>query len=248
MAFFPLSFLRSFAYAGTSVVLFAVVGALITLPAALGMLGPRINALRVRRNVGTAARGHPVGPSRDRDHAASVARGARQHRAPARCWPGRPSASGSASSTSAPCRPRTLPSSRPTSCAPTTPPSAGPHRRHGSAPVPVRRRGRLRRGALRRAGASTRSWRRPACTSAAPASATRSRRSTRPPPASSDIVASSSVRSRSPEGEASSPRASRAGPPRGVVVGGLAAELHGLPARHRPHAPLGPRVDPRQRR
>ena len=57
MWFFPLSFLRSFAYAGTSVVFFAVLGALITLPAALGMLGPRINALRVRKNVGKGHEG-----------------------------------------------------------------------------------------------------------------------------------------------------------------------------------------------
>jgi RND superfamily putative drug exporter len=57
MVFFPLSFLRSFAYAGTSVVFFAVLGALITLPAALAMLGPRINSLRIRRNVGRSHEG-----------------------------------------------------------------------------------------------------------------------------------------------------------------------------------------------
>jgi putative drug exporter of the RND superfamily len=56
-ALFPLSFLRSFAYAGVTVVTLAVVGALVTLPAALAMLGPRINALRVRRNVGTSHEG-----------------------------------------------------------------------------------------------------------------------------------------------------------------------------------------------
>ncbi len=57
LAFFPLPFLRSFAYAGTSVVLFAVLGALITLPAALAMLGPRIDSLRIRRNLGRAHEG-----------------------------------------------------------------------------------------------------------------------------------------------------------------------------------------------
>ena len=57
MGLFPLSFLRSFAYAGTSVVFFAVLGALITLPAALAMLGQRINSLRIRRNVGRAHEG-----------------------------------------------------------------------------------------------------------------------------------------------------------------------------------------------
>lgn len=57
MAFFPLPFLRSFAYAGTTVVFFAVLGALITLPAALALLGPRINSVRIRRNVGRAHEG-----------------------------------------------------------------------------------------------------------------------------------------------------------------------------------------------
>jgi RND superfamily putative drug exporter len=57
MAFFPLYFLRSFAYAGISVVLFAVLGALVTLPAALSLLGPRINALPIRRNAGRAHEG-----------------------------------------------------------------------------------------------------------------------------------------------------------------------------------------------
>jgi RND superfamily putative drug exporter len=57
LGLFPLSFLRSFAYAGTSVVLFAVLGTLVTLPAALAMLGPRINSLRVRKNVGRAHEG-----------------------------------------------------------------------------------------------------------------------------------------------------------------------------------------------
>ena len=57
MLFFPQYFLRSFAFAGISAVAFAVVGAIITLPAALGMLGPRINALRIRRGVGRAHEG-----------------------------------------------------------------------------------------------------------------------------------------------------------------------------------------------
>ncbi len=57
MLFFPQYFLRSFAFAGISAVAFAVLGALITLPAALGMLGPRVNALRVRRGVGRAPEG-----------------------------------------------------------------------------------------------------------------------------------------------------------------------------------------------
>nr|WP_202487143.1 MMPL family transporter [Streptomyces sp. SID8354] len=46
---FPLYFLRSFAYAGVAVVTLAAFAALVVLPAALGLLGPRIDALDVRR-------------------------------------------------------------------------------------------------------------------------------------------------------------------------------------------------------
>jgi len=46
---FPLYFLRSFAYAGIASVLFALVGALVVLPAILAALGPRIDALDLRR-------------------------------------------------------------------------------------------------------------------------------------------------------------------------------------------------------
>jgi RND superfamily putative drug exporter len=45
---FPVYFLRSFAYAGISVVALATVGALIVLPALLNVLGYRVNALPVR--------------------------------------------------------------------------------------------------------------------------------------------------------------------------------------------------------
>jgi RND superfamily putative drug exporter len=44
---FPVYFLRSFAYAGISVVFLATVGALVVLPAVLVVLGPRINAWKV---------------------------------------------------------------------------------------------------------------------------------------------------------------------------------------------------------
>ncbi len=44
---FPVYFLRSFAYAGISVVLLAAVGALVVLPALLSLLGLRVNALPV---------------------------------------------------------------------------------------------------------------------------------------------------------------------------------------------------------
>ncbi|WP_328993167.1 MMPL family transporter [Kribbella sp. NBC_01245] len=44
---FPLFFLRSFAYAGIGVILIAMAGALVVLPAILAVLGHRVNALRL---------------------------------------------------------------------------------------------------------------------------------------------------------------------------------------------------------
>ncbi|MBT2447606.1 MMPL family transporter [Streptomyces sp. ISL-43] len=49
MLFFPMYFLRSFAYAGVAVVLLAAAAALIVLPAALVLLGNRVNSLDMRR-------------------------------------------------------------------------------------------------------------------------------------------------------------------------------------------------------
>lgn len=49
MIVFPQSFLRSFAYAGVAVCLMAVLGALVPLPAALRILGRRIDKFKVRR-------------------------------------------------------------------------------------------------------------------------------------------------------------------------------------------------------
>ncbi|MFJ8018478.1 MMPL family transporter [Streptomyces sp. NPDC096339] len=49
MAFFPMSFLRSFAYAGVAVVLLAAAAALLLLPAALILLGERVNSFDLRR-------------------------------------------------------------------------------------------------------------------------------------------------------------------------------------------------------
>ncbi|MFF0447475.1 MMPL family transporter [Streptomyces sp. NPDC004609] len=62
MLVFPQYFLRSFAYAGIAVVLLAAAAALVLLPAALMLLGPRVNALDVRalfrrRGRGQAAAG-----------------------------------------------------------------------------------------------------------------------------------------------------------------------------------------------
>jgi RND superfamily putative drug exporter len=45
---FPVYFLRSFAYAGISVVIVATLSALVVLPSLLTVLGPRVNALAVR--------------------------------------------------------------------------------------------------------------------------------------------------------------------------------------------------------
>ena len=56
---FPLTFLRSFAYAGVGVVAFAMVASIVVLPAALAALGPRIDRWTVyRRRVGR----HAVNP------------------------------------------------------------------------------------------------------------------------------------------------------------------------------------------
>ena len=52
---FPLYFLRSFAYAGVAVVLMAAAGSLLTLPAVLAAVGPRINAWSLRRRPPAAA-------------------------------------------------------------------------------------------------------------------------------------------------------------------------------------------------
>jgi RND superfamily putative drug exporter len=48
---FPLFFLRSFAYAGIAAVFFAVIGALVVLPAMLAVLGDKVNALDLRRPI-----------------------------------------------------------------------------------------------------------------------------------------------------------------------------------------------------
>ena len=56
MLVFPLYFLRSFAYAGIGVVLVAMLAAVVSLPALLAVLGPRVNAGRLRRRpVGSAS-------------------------------------------------------------------------------------------------------------------------------------------------------------------------------------------------
>ena len=49
MVFFPMHFLQSFAYAGVATVAFAALAAIVVTPAAIMVLGDRIDALDVRR-------------------------------------------------------------------------------------------------------------------------------------------------------------------------------------------------------
>lgn len=65
MLFFPMYFLRSFAYAGVAVVLLAAAAALILLPAALVLLGDRVNSSTCAGCGGGAGRRRPQpGPRR----------------------------------------------------------------------------------------------------------------------------------------------------------------------------------------
>lgn len=64
MVFFPMYFLQSFAYAGVAVVAFAVVAAIVVTPAAIVLLGDRLDSMDVRR-LGRRLTGRPAPP----DHA-----------------------------------------------------------------------------------------------------------------------------------------------------------------------------------
>lgn len=66
MLFFPMYFLRSFAYAGVAVVLLAAAAALILLPAALVLLGERVNSFDLRGCGAGAAGRERSGPGRGR--------------------------------------------------------------------------------------------------------------------------------------------------------------------------------------
>jgi RND superfamily putative drug exporter len=67
MALFPMYFLKSFAYAGVSVVAFAAGAALVVTPAVITLLGPRLDALDVRRLLRRALhRPEPVSPPVER--------------------------------------------------------------------------------------------------------------------------------------------------------------------------------------
>src|SRR5918994_1994077 len=60
---FPMYFLRSFAYAGIAVVLLAMVASIVTLPAMLAVVGPRIDSRRARRAALPAAGAVTVAPA-----------------------------------------------------------------------------------------------------------------------------------------------------------------------------------------
>ena len=49
MVLFPMYFLKSFAYAGIGVVAFAAIAAIVVTPAAIMLLGDRLDSLDVRR-------------------------------------------------------------------------------------------------------------------------------------------------------------------------------------------------------
>ena len=92
MVLFPMYFLKSFAYAGIAVVAFAAVAAIVVAPAAIVLLGDRLDSLDVRRLVGRSRqagsgaqagradllvpldeiRYAPVDSDRRRDHRAAV--------------------------------------------------------------------------------------------------------------------------------------------------------------------------------
>ncbi|TGD85180.1 MMPL family transporter [Mycolicibacterium sp. CH28] len=64
MALFPMYFLKSFAYAGVAVVSFAAIAALVVTPAAIVVLGPRLDALDLRRLGTRRSRQRTSSPSR----------------------------------------------------------------------------------------------------------------------------------------------------------------------------------------
>ncbi|MFE9773063.1 MMPL family transporter [Streptomyces sp. NPDC005931] len=79
MLLFPQYFLRSFAYAGMAVVLLAAAAALVLLPAALVLLGRRVNSLDLRR---LFRRGRPARPATEEGAAWGRTAGLVMRRAP----------------------------------------------------------------------------------------------------------------------------------------------------------------------
>ena len=116
---FPEVFLKSMALGGMAAILVAMISALTVLPAILAMLGPRINALRVRNpwrrtcRDGTLAGGRSedrrVGSPGAERHATASALCAGGGRSSSPCWRHRCCTCGSAASTSGCSRPATRP-------------------------------------------------------------------------------------------------------------------------------------------
>ena len=75
MVLFPMHFLQSFAYAGVATVAFAAVAAIVVTPAAIMLLGDRLDALDVRRL--SASRAEPARnrwPSRSKSNSGTAQR------------------------------------------------------------------------------------------------------------------------------------------------------------------------------
>ena len=114
MVLFPMYFLKSFAYAGIAVVAFAAVAAIVVAPAAIVLLGDRLDSLDVRRLARRVAQPARAGAQAGRAdvlvplHEIRDAPGdsdrPRGRRAAARCSAPRSSASSGASPTTACCR------------------------------------------------------------------------------------------------------------------------------------------------
>ena len=168
---FPLSFLRSFAYAGIAVSLLAAAGAVIALPALLGALGHRVDSLRIFRHREPKPVGEGVWhriatlvmrrPDSDRD---------RGHRAARRARASRSCDRSSASPTTACSRPTSRAARCRTTSGRTSPPTRPPRSRSRSpasrTPARTRPRSRRTRPHSRSSTASPASTPSPAATSA----------------------------------------------------------------------------------
>ena len=83
MLVFPITFLRSFAYAGLAVAALAGVFSVLVLPAILALLGHRVNALDAVAALGDPARPRRLVPGGQGRHAPADPRGDGRHRPPA---------------------------------------------------------------------------------------------------------------------------------------------------------------------
>ena len=131
MVLFPMYFLKSFAYAGIAVVAFAAVAAIVVAPAAIVLLGDRLDSLDVRRLLRRVlGRPEPVRQTGRRDILVSLHQiryapvdsdRPRDRRAAAACSARRSSVPDGASPTTACCPIRCRPARSATSCETTSP-------------------------------------------------------------------------------------------------------------------------------